>query len=162
MDTYSHIVKDFNDRFTKKATLNMFEKNFFKNYSNEDFKNLVNQYVYINSSFVNTKTYANLAKNIQLIDVFLVMILSKGSKIYVKCYLLSLYSRNSTFASSFENIGESKEIELSAFVEENISKFKNIDILTKKDIKYFSYNVEKEVDFEKIRIFIDTILNFIS
>lgn len=162
MDTYSHIVKDFTERFSKYTTLNIFEKTFFNNYSNDDFRNLVNQYTYINSSFVNMKTYANLAKNIQLVDVCVVLIGSKGSKIFIKSYMLSMYIRNSTYASSFETMGESKEIDLSAFVADNISKFKNIDCLTKKDIKYFSYNVDKEVDFEKIRVVIDLILNFIS
>lgn len=151
MNTLESIRKDYTERFCKRVEkLTRYEINFFE-YVNDDFKNEVNKFKYIDSKFIDLTSYTNIRKNIFIVEFTLVLTYQFEDKIIIQSYIMTLFSKNSnTF--HYQKLSDNIELDECDVNIQNLQKISDIDIITKKNVIYYNFNLEKYINFDNIRI----------
>jgi len=163
MDTFQNILYNYEKRFLKKINnVNYIEQNYFS-YANDHFKNEVNKYEYVNSHFVNLVSNINTTKNLCIVDISLILTFKFENKLYIQPYLLSLFSKNKIHTFSYEKLKDTIVLDnVHELNLENLKFIENIDVLSRKNSRYFHYNIDKEINFENINIVKNIISNIIK
>lgn len=151
MNTLESIRKDYTERFCKRVEkLTRYEINFFE-YVNDDFKNEVNKFKYIDSKFIDLTSYTNIRKNIFIVEFTLVLTYQFEDKVIIQSYIMTLFSKNSnTF--HYQKLSDNIKLDECDVNIQNLQKMSDLDIITKKNVIYYNYHLEKYINFDNIRI----------
>lgn len=152
MNTLESIRKDYTERFCKRVEkLTRYEINFFE-YVNDDFKKEVNKFKYIDSKFIDLTSYINIRKNIFIVEFTLVLTYQLEDKVIIQSYIMTLFSKNSNNTFHYQKLTDNIELNECDVNIQNLQKMSDIDIITKKNVIYYNYHLEKYINFDNIRI----------
>lgn len=163
MNTFQSIIYDYENRFLKKINnVNYVEQKYFS-YCCDNFKNEVNKYEYVDSKFINLISNINTTKNICIVDISLILTYKFEGRLYIQPYLLSVFSKNSIHTFSYEKLNDKIVHEhLDKLKLTNLQMIENLDVLSRKNSKYFHYNIDKEINFDNINIVKNLVSNVIQ
>lgn len=152
MNTLESIRKDYTERFCKRVEkLTRYEINFFE-YVNDDFKKEVNKFKYIDSKFIDLTSYINIRKNIFIVEFTLVLTYQFEDKVIIQSYIMTLFSKNSNNTFHYQKLSDNIELYECDVNIQNLQKIRDIDVITKKNVIYYNYHLEKYINFDNIRI----------
>lgn len=152
MNTLESIRKDYTERFCKRVEkLTRHEINFFE-YVNDDFKKEVNKFKYIDSKFIDLTSYINIRKNIFIVEFTLVLTYQLEDKVIIQSYIMTLFSKNSNNTFHYQKLTDNIELNECDVNIQNLQKMSDIDVITKKNVIYYNYHLEKYINFDNIRI----------
>lgn len=152
MNTLESIRKDYTERFCKRIEkLTRYEINFFE-YVNDDFKKEVNKFKYIDSKFIDLTSYINIRKNIFIVEFTLVLTYQLEDKVIIQSYIMTLFSKNSNNTFHYQKLTDNIELNECDVNIQNLQKMSDIDVITKKNVIYYNYHLEKYINFDNIRI----------